>query len=131
MRTLRPSISVPQTPCSVQQPRSASNGIVGLFVQYAFGRDAPLSLLRCGPAHTSMYGRSPACGSPMHTCPWSTFDQLLLDATGRYLAGAAAAQVFEGVVKSRCFEREPVAVEGFFNTISPLCDDPFMYPIRE
>jgi hypothetical protein len=45
--------------------------------------------------------------------------------------GAAAAQVFEGVVKSRCFEREPVAVEGFFNTISPLCDDPFMYPIRE
>jgi hypothetical protein len=29
--------------------------------------DAPLSLLRCGPAEPSMSRRSPTCGSPMHS----------------------------------------------------------------
>jgi hypothetical protein len=33
----QPNISVPKTPCPIQQPRSASNGIVRLFGQYAVG----------------------------------------------------------------------------------------------
>jgi hypothetical protein len=32
--TLHPSISVPQRPCPIQQPRSTSNRIIRLFGQY-------------------------------------------------------------------------------------------------
>jgi hypothetical protein len=78
LRIPAPLADLPKRPCLCARPIVArpwgnpnppTRGILRSVGYSPMGRavpaaDAPLSLLRCGPADTSVYRRSPACGSP-------------------------------------------------------------------